>query len=933
MASGQLGRVVHYLRRMAAPDGSGDLSDGQLLERFADQRDEAAFAVLVQRHGPLVLDVCRRILANTHDAEDAFQATFLVLVRNAAAIHKRESVSSWLYGVAYRVAVRAKVGNTRRRLHERQAPERSPGDPRDDATWRDLRPLLDEEVQRLPEVYRVPFILCYLEGKTNEQAAELLGCPKGTVVSRLARARERLRFRLTRRGVVLSAGGLAAALVQGTTSAAPPAALAQDTVAAALAFANPTAAATVPAAVASLAEGVLRAVLWDRVKTLACACLLVLAVFGLGSAFGFHLPAPEPPGEAPELPPVLERSAQGGAWSDPATWEGGMVPAAGAAVEICPGHRVVYDVDSDRALRSVRISGTLTFAPDRDTRLDAGLIEVQPAEPLAPGDPAGSPPALEVGTAARPIDAGRTALIRLVYFAGTERASCPAIVCRGGRMDFHGNPLKHTWLKLRTTVRAGDDTVPLAEPAPDWRPGDRVVLTGTTRQGKGPNTLRNSIRDDPASEERLVHSANGHCITLDRPLRHEHFADGEYCGEAANLSRNVIIESADPAAGRGHVAYEHGSAGSISYVEFRHLGKPGVSGRASLNYHLAGDGMRGASVNGASIWDSGNHWLDVHGTDYLVVQDCVGYRSSGHGFCLAGGSEVYNVFDHNLAVGACGGQPLPGRPLTFDRNDGAGFWWANSLNSFTRNVACECDEYGFFFQTAGAPDLGPVLSVRQPNGTRRKVDVRTLPFVRFEDNESHCQRRHAFNLGGGARAEETGAGVGPDARHPLVIRDMKTWDVHWAFHPASPCVLVDGLNVYDAEVGLWRPVYENHAYRNVSMTATGREEHQPHGQRPLSGDFPGLLQPASDLPPVTVITETLRQEGGIVVRGVTAGSGSIERVLVNGQPARALARNYARWEVTLAEAGRGQREVRAHAEDAAGTVEKRPHVIFLPANP
>src|SRR5262249_11143014 len=163
MANGQLGLVVHYLRRMTASDASGDLSDGQLLERFAAQRDEAAFGVLVQRHGPLVLNVCRRILPNAHDAEDAFQATFLVLVRNAAAIHKRESVSSWLYGVAYRVAVRAKVGNTRRRLHERQASATIPGsmppDPRDDAAWRDLGPVLDEEVQRLPAGYAPPFCL------------------------------------------------------------------------------------------------------------------------------------------------------------------------------------------------------------------------------------------------------------------------------------------------------------------------------------------------------------------------------------------------------------------------------------------------------------------------------------------------------------------------------------------------------------------------------------------------------------------------------------------------------------------------------------------------------------------------------------------------------------------------------------------------------
>jgi RNA polymerase sigma factor (sigma-70 family) len=846
MANGELGLVVHYLRRLTAPDGPGTLSDGQLLERFAAGRDEEAFAVLVQRHGPLVLDVCRRIMGNTHDAEDAFQATFLVLVRNAATIHKRESVSSWLYGVAYRVAVRAKVGSSRRRQHERQTPERQTTDPREDATWRDLQPLLDEEVQRLPEVYRTPFVLCYLEGKTNEQAAELLGCPKGTIVSRLARARERLRFRLSRRGVTLSVGGLAIALTEATASAAPSATLVQDTVAGAVAFLQGTAAGLVPAAARGLAEVVLRAAGWNRMKTVAVACLLLVAAIALGTAFRSRTTASEPPVEPPAVVSFPVRSAQSGDWSNPATWEGGAVPAAGADVEICPGHRVEYDLSSEQPIRSLHISGTLSFARDRSTRLDVGLIEVGGAESSPPADPTASRPTLEIGTAGRPIPAEHTALIRLVAFPGMDRDSSAALVCRGGRLELHGAPLAHTWLKLRpnTGVRPGERTVALTEPVLDWRPGDRVVVTGTTRQSKQRGTFRKSVRDDPASEEGVLHSANGHCFTLEGPLQHERAAEEEFRGEAANLSRNVIVESADPAAGRGYVSYEHGSAGSISYAEFRHLGKEGVSGRASLNFHVVGDGMRGNSVIGASIWDSGNHWLAIHGSDGLVVRDCVGYRSSGHGFSLESGTEVFNTFDNNLAVQACTGQPLRGRPLPFDQNDGAGFWWANSLNTFTRNVAAECDEYGYFFQAASARGFNPVLSVRQSDGTSKPVDIRTLPFVRFEDNEAHCQRLLAFNLGGNAAdSEDTApATVGPDARHPLVLRNLKIWDAHWGFHPAASCVLVDGLKIHQAETGLWRPDYDRHAYRNVRMTATDREEDKPHGQRPRPEDFPGVLQ-------------------------------------------------------------------------------------------
>src|SRR5499425_1144512 len=148
-------------------------------------------------------------------------------------------------------------------------------------------------------------------------------------------------------------------------------------------------------------------------------------------------------------------------------------------------------------------------------------------------------------------------------------------------------------------------------------------------------------------------------LTLDTPLQFQHLGDGLYRGEVANLSRNVIVESAEPARARGHTMYHRGSAGSISYAEFRHLGKEGVLGRYALHYHLAGDTMRGSSVIGASIWDAGNRWLTIHGTNFLVVRDCVGYRSVGHGFFMEDGTEVFNVLDRNLAVQAYNGKALP----------------------------------------------------------------------------------------------------------------------------------------------------------------------------------------------------------------------------------------------------------------------------------
>ncbi|HXG13330.1 MAG TPA: sigma-70 family RNA polymerase sigma factor [Gemmataceae bacterium] len=202
------------------PSRGGAASDAHLLDQFVRHKDESAFELLVWRHGPLVLSVCRRVLHDPHAAEDAFQATFLTLVRKAGSIGKRTALSSWLYKVAYRIALRARARQSRHAACEQplsSLPDAQTGnEPPDLAAWRELRRVLDVEVHRLPEKYRAPLVLCYLEGKTNEQAAEELGCPKGTVLSRLARARERLRGRLARRGLALSALPLAALVAEHT---------------------------------------------------------------------------------------------------------------------------------------------------------------------------------------------------------------------------------------------------------------------------------------------------------------------------------------------------------------------------------------------------------------------------------------------------------------------------------------------------------------------------------------------------------------------------------------------------------------------------------------------------------------------------------------------------------------------------------------------
>jgi RNA polymerase sigma-70 factor (ECF subfamily) len=282
MAAGPLGSVMRYIRRVADPTDVAEPTDGFLLERFASGQEEDAFAVLVRRHGGMVFGVCRRVLNDTHDAEDAFQATFLVLARKAASIAHRESVGSWLHGVAYRTALKARDSAARRRARERQTRPMSDSDPFMEVAWRELRPILDAELDRLPEKYRAPVVLCYLEGKTNEEAAMQLGWTKGTVSGRLARARDLLRRRLTRRGLALSAGLLATAL-SARASATVPTVLSDATLQSALQIAAGKAVAVgaVSAQAAALSEGVLRTMFLTKLKMVA-ALVLVVSLTGAG---------------------------------------------------------------------------------------------------------------------------------------------------------------------------------------------------------------------------------------------------------------------------------------------------------------------------------------------------------------------------------------------------------------------------------------------------------------------------------------------------------------------------------------------------------------------------------------------------------------------------------------------------------------------------
>jgi serpin B len=344
MTNVPLARVLRRLRGLFDDDGADAPGDAAHLARFVAARDGAAFAELVRRHGPLVLRVCRQVLRHEQDAEDAFQAVFLVLARKAASVRRRDALGGWLHRVALHVALDARARAGRRRLVEQQVAAMPPADAPADPDRSDLWPVLHEEVDRLPAKYRLPVVLCYLDGRTNEEAARRLRCPVGTVKVRLSRARDLLRRRLTRRGAALAAAALGLLAAESARAALSPA-LVEAAARAAVRFAA-GAAGAVPAPAAALAKGVLRSMFVRKLKIIA-SVLLVLAV---GAGFGFL----RPPTRA----------------ADPAPPAG---PAAAAPAGAAPADQPAPPADPEQGKvdRAAVVKGNTDFAFDLYGRLGA----------------------------------------------------------------------------------------------------------------------------------------------------------------------------------------------------------------------------------------------------------------------------------------------------------------------------------------------------------------------------------------------------------------------------------------------------------------------------------------------------------------------------------------------------------------------------------
>ncbi len=523
--------------------------------------------------------------------------------------------------------------------------------------------------------------------------------------------------------------------------------------------------------------------IFSKYKILTLYIFLLLMLFG-GSSFADSI-----------------KSLKSGAWSDATIWSSGRLPGQGDDVLVDSGHVVLYDISSDEAIHTIHVRGRLTFSREKNTQLDVGIIAISSSETVdfnadcskhqpSPTWADAPRPALEVGTMDDPVPNGVTARVRLTYFADLDPNCAPGIINYGGRMDFHGAPLNRTWVKMALSAAKGAQTIKISEPV-NWKVGDHIIITRSQR-APGNSVSYGSYRTNglQQTEEHTIASINGTTLTLDQPLAFNHpLFKNKYAAEVANLSRNVVVESKNPNGVRGHTMYHFNSRGSISYAEFAHLGKANTLARYPIHFHVLRNTMRGGSVIGASIWDSHNRFITIHGTDYMVVRDCVGYKSLGHGYFMEDATEVNNFLEHNLAVLTYDVDPLPDQALDFDDNNGAGFWWANGRNALLNNVASECDEYGYRFEIP--EDV--FANVLQPDGTiAQGVQINTLSFILFKGNEVHGTMKYGYR-GDGA----------PAINDPLVIDDLNIWQVWYAFRPDMRNFYIKNLNIWNTAYGFY----------------------------------------------------------------------------------------------------------------------------------
>jgi hypothetical protein len=500
---------------------------------------------------------------------------------------------------------------------------------------------------------------------------------------------------------------------------------------------------------------------------------------------------------------ALKTAVADGNWTASATWSPAGAPVAGDDVVIPAGRLVTYDSTSTAALNTVKIRGTLKFRTTGNTNLTVGVLTVGPD--TLPGSP--DTGTLIVGEPGAPIPRPHTATIRLAALSGQTVADHPALFCNGGRWVMQGATLANPWTRLTANANAGATSITVADSINDWAVGDEVLVVASRNSKSNfaddPPSYRNSMT--PESETRTITAINTstRTITLNSGLTYSHQSHGGYFPEVANLTRTVVVTSADRSSSdkRGHTMFNAHSRGSLAFARFDGLGKEGVLGRYPVHVHMAGKTARGLMIEGCSVTDSHNKFYVVHRTHHVVLRNNVGFRGFTSGFFLEDGTETYTHFDRNLSVLTITGANAPNEALSYLNGEGFGFWWANGRNAFTRNVAAESDRFGFFYDVrkvtryystvySSATTLS-VPMLREDGGETNTV-LRDIRIFRFDDNIAHAQKTWAYMFRGGLWTNSA----------PSRIRNNVSWSSHYPISVKSDGMLVEGFVSRNSNYGV-----------------------------------------------------------------------------------------------------------------------------------
>ena len=403
-------------------------------------------------------------------------------------------------------------------------------------------------------------------------------------------------------------------------------------------------------------------------------------------------------------------SVKSGLWSDPTVWSANRVPGQGDAVSIGQGHVVDYDVLSFTEIGNVTVMGSFKFVRAKSTQLDVGNIIVMQGGYF------------EAGIFSNPIPSGVQTSIRFVVKNESQFVGGPLFqptdtglwVMSGGRAELHGAPVT-SWTRLAANVNPGSTTITVDNDA-NWKAGDKIVITTTSQFWN-------------QTEENEILSVNGKTLTLKNPVMYQHDGIAPAQAEVALLTRNVLITSKYGEGRRSHTMYMYNSSGSLSYAEFSKLGPTNILGRYPVHFHLMGSTSAGMFAKGISMHDSGNRWVSIHSSNKILMEDSVGYNSSGHGYFFEVGNEVDNTLNRNIGI-----TTYPGNLTEADQIWHSVFWIQNGANTITNNIAVGsvtpyAGRYGSNgFSVGEPPEIGPGIQIVKFDGNEAHANAMGLTF-------------------------------------------------------------------------------------------------------------------------------------------------------------------------------------------------------------